>query len=293
MARRSVVAVVVAVSALVLPAGVGMGGGAGVWGQSAGGAVAARGFDAHTEPSKRSRVNFVTPGVVAEVLVKAGDAVKQGAVLLKLDDRQDRKLLEALELEGKSTLKIDAANADLAQKRVELERKQRQRADGGAASELEVEEAKVAVLIREIQVRVEEMTRLQKELEAARQAVKVEQMAVVAPFDGVVERIELQVGETPDGQKAAVTVVKNDVLWVNVNLPTAMTLKLKAGDELDVKYKDTSDTVKGKVIFLSPFADAASETRLVRLEVQNTLGLPAGLGVVVAPPPGAVPTAAR
>lgn len=247
---------------------------------SAGASPTLRAFEAQTEPSQRSRLNFAAGGVVAEVLVKEGDAVQRGQPLIRLDDRADRFVLEALELEGKSDLRIRAARADLEQKRVELERKTVALPEGGA-SRLEVEEAKVAVLIREIQVEVEELARRQKELEAQRQAVKVEQMTLTAPFDGVVEKVDLKVGETPEPQRSALTLVDNRRLWVNVFLPTSVTLQLRVGEELEVRYKDVGERVTGRVIFLSPVADAASQTRLVRLEVENTLGLPSGLGVLV------------
>lgn len=239
-----------------------------------------RGYEAHTEPSQRSRLNFAAPGVVAEVMVREGQAVKKGDPLIRLDDRADRFILEALELEGRSDLRVRAAKADLEQKRVELERKLRAEPEGGA-SRLEVEEAKVNVLIREIQVEVEEMSRRQKELEALRQGVKVEQMTLTAPFDGVVEKIDLKVGETPEVQRFALTLVDNSKVWVNVYLPTSLALRLKVGDELEVRYKDVEKAVRGRVILLSPVADAASQTRLVRLELPNEGGLPSGLGVTV------------
>jgi RND family efflux transporter MFP subunit len=250
-------------------------------------------FDAHTEPSARSEANFSAPGVVAEVLVKAGEVVKKGQPMVRLDDRGDRKLLESLELEAKSTLKIEASKADLAQKRLELAQKEQQLGDGGA-SKLEVEELKVAVLIREFQVQIEELTHQQKILEADRQRVRVEQMTLSAPIDGVVERVDLDPGETPDMQRPAFAVVNNSPLWINVFLPTSVTIKFKKGDNLNVTYKDTGEAVKGKVIFLSPVADAASESRLVRLELANPNDLPSGLAVQVeVPGVAAKPTAAR
>lgn len=277
------------VGVAVVAGGMGWGGGVGWSGVAAGqvggggSAVVAAGYDAHTEPCKRSKLNFAAPGVLIEVLVKEGERVTQGQPLARLDDRADRRLFESLEMEGKSTLKIEAAEADLKQKKIELERKKKS-FEGGGAAQTEVDEAEINVTIRALQVQIEELGRKQKELEAARQLVKVEQMTVTAPFDGTIEKIDLQLGETPDQQKPAIMVVKNDVLYVGVSLPTGVALKLKSGDELDVRYKDLGTTVKGKVIFLSPFADAASETRLVRLEVPNGQGLPAGLAVSVSVP---------
>jgi RND family efflux transporter MFP subunit len=236
-------------------------------------------FEAHTDPSRRAKVMFVAPGVVADVAVKDGQAVKQGQVLARLDDRGEKSYLDSLQLEATSTHKVDAAKADLEAKRVELKRKEDLFANH-AASQSELDEATVNVKIREIQVGLEEMTREQKRLEADKQAVKVQQMTLVAPFDGIVEKIDFEVGEIPDQQKA-ISIVKNDALWVDVYMPTGVALRLRDGDELPVKYKDTGEETKGKVILLSPVADAASETRLVRIEVPNPAGLPSGLAVSV------------
>lgn len=246
-------------------------------------AFSTKGYDAHTEPNQRSKVNFANPGTISKLLVKEGDVVHKGDPLIQQDDRADKLALEALRLEGNSDLKVEAAKADLAQKQVELERKKKNLADG-AANQSEVDEAAVGVQIREIQVKVEEMTRAQKSLEADRQAVKVEQMTALAPFDGIVEKIDLKPGETPEQQRFAVTVVNNAPLWVSVYLPSSITLKMKLGQDLPVKYKDTGEVTKGKVIKLSPMADAASETREVRLELPNPQNLPSGLSVLVLAP---------
>lgn len=248
-----------------------------------------KGYDAHTEPNQVSKVNFAVPGIVDKLLVKEGDAVRKGDPLIQQDDRADKLALEALRLEGNSSLKIDAAQADLDQKRVEFERKKKNLIDG-SANESEIREAEVGVRIREIQVDVEKLTRKQKALEADRQGVRVEQMTCVAPFDGIVERIDLKPGETPEQQRFAVTVVNNSPLWVSVYLPTKVAINMKLGEELTVKYKDVDDVVKGKIIKLAPRADAASETREVRLEVPNPKNLPSGLSVLVMAPEPSAPS---
>ncbi len=247
--------------------------------------MSTRATPAYTEPSERSKMNFTFPGVVAEVLVKEGDVVKAGDVLIGLDRRIEQTLLEALRLEAESTFKIDAARADLEQRKVELARKEKTLA-GGGMNKSEVEEAELAVKLRQAQLDLEIEQAALKKLEAARQQIKIEMMQLAAPFDGIVERIDLREGEIAEESKPAVFVVRNDPLWVNANLPTAQAAALQVGDSLDVTYVDVGQTVSGKVIFLSPVADAASDTRRVKLEVPNPEGRPSGLNVSVSPPSG-------
>lgn len=242
---------------------------------------AATSFDTHTEPSRQAKVSFAQSGVVSQVFVKDGDPVKAGDPLAKLDDRGEIAALDSMELEAKSNHKIEAAQADLEEKKVLLERIKDMFAHD-AAGRSELDEATVNVKIREIQVSLEETTQKQKVKDAEHQAVKVEQMTIRAPFDGVIQKIDFEVGEIPDAQQQkSVTVVKNDSVWINVFIPTATALKLKLGDSLAVRYKDSGEEAKGKVIHLAPVADAASDTRLVRVEVPNPKGLPAGLAVTV------------
>ncbi len=244
-------------------------------------------FEAHTLPSERNKLAFGQPGLIGKVLVKEGDLVTVGQPLVVLDDRQERAILDAMNIEAKSKLKVAAAQADLELKKLELARKE-DIVKRGAGSEAEVQEARVAVTVREIQVQLEDETHQTKQKEAERQHIKVEQMTILSPIEGYVEKLDVDVGESPEQGKPSITVVKNTPLWVNVNLPSAIAATLQKDQQLDVRYRLSGEMMKGKVILLSPVADAASETRLVRLEVENPAKLPAGLPVDVLVEAGAL-----
>src|SRR5687768_11881514 len=51
-----------------------------------------------TKPYERAEMTLQTYGIILEIPVKRGNAVKKGDVLLKQDDRADVKALEALQL---------------------------------------------------------------------------------------------------------------------------------------------------------------------------------------------------
>src|SRR5688572_13524274 len=78
--------------------------------------------DGKSEPSQRTKIPAQVMGVVKEIAVKRGDVIKQGQLLIQQDDRLAQNQLEIAEQEAKSTIRVDAAEADLAQKKVELTR---------------------------------------------------------------------------------------------------------------------------------------------------------------------------
>jgi len=159
------------------------------------------------------------------------------------------------------------------------------------ASDLEVERAKLEVVIAGLKTRQAKQEQEQKKLEYERQAVKVELMKLTSPIDGVVARLNIKQGEAvdPQNREGAIVVVLNDPLWIEVrDLPTRQATRLKLGQILKVRYTDATEQgwQDAKVIFFSPVADAASDTLLVRLELPNPSHTSAGLHLEVMLPEG-------
>ena len=111
------------------------------------------GIAAITRPSADVTLSFVQPGRIAEVDIKEGGAVKANHVLVQQGDTVDRVRLTQLEADSKNTTNIEAGKASLAQKRVDLQ-KLETAAIRNAATELEVEQAKLDVQIAELSLEV-------------------------------------------------------------------------------------------------------------------------------------------
>ncbi len=240
-------------------------------------------YDGITKPSEQRELNFSAPGVVLQVLVKEGDAVKQGQVLVQEDDRMEKTALDVILVEANSVLKIEAAKLDLEQKKVALKRITDMR-QNNVASQSELEQAQLDVQLGEKRVLLAEEEQTGKKLEARRQQIKIDLMSLRSTIDGLVKQVGIKEGELADPNnpnKPAVVVVKNDPLWVEVHLPTALVGKLKQGETLRVKYPDQKQWMDATIRFFDPVADAGSGTRLVRLELPNPSGREAGWQVQV------------
>ena len=131
-----------------------------------------------TAPSAERSLSFPAQGIVAEALVREGDVVKAGQPLMRLDDREEAKRLEALKIAAEGErLKVTASEKELALKRVELERKQGLLAKK-AVSEQEVLEAELAVDLAEIQVELAKQQAVGADAQAAVQQIRVEEMTL-------------------------------------------------------------------------------------------------------------------
>jgi RND family efflux transporter MFP subunit len=244
---------------------------------------------------------FQNPGVVSKVMVKSGDMVKAGQLIAQQDDREEQSFLAVKLKELKAAeWQIKAADADLAKKRVDLDRNEKLYAEqlrqDPNFSNTELDEARVNVKIGEIAVEYRKVELEQKKAEIDAAKVKAEQRKLVSPIDGVVAKVEIHAGEGTDLAKpAGVLIVSNEPLWVEVNVPSIKTVSLGRGAKLPVRYIDGGGDgawVMGEVIYLADLGNAGTSYRMVRLQMPNTARREAGLQVYVRLPDAAAPTAA-
>ena len=236
--------------------------------------------DANTRPSMDVKVAFAAPGLVSEVNVNVGDTVKAGQVMARQDDRQDVAELQRLQIEANSTAEIDNYAADTKIKQIQYDRMRGLQLKGNLASPSEVEAAEQDLILAQTQVKMSTDKKNEQTLEAAKQAIKVELMKLVSPIDGVVEARNINPGEIfsadPQNRDGAIEIVRNDPLWVEMNLSTEAAMQLHMGDLLPVKYSWDKDWQSAKIVAFPPRGDAKSDTQMVRMELANPTGVRSG-----------------
>lgn len=231
-------------------------------------------------------------GTVLERPVKVGQAVKKGDILLRQDDRQERALLQALELEANSSVRVEAAEADLKLKAAQYKREQ-DLLKTNSTNPVAVEEAQSKWIYADAQLKIARLEREKNKHEAERQRYKVEQMTVRSPVDGFVEQIDVEVGDVTDPQKPVMTIVQNDPLKVEFFIPSEQSQKLKVGQDLQVRYPGEEQWLTAKVAFKAPVVDTASDEQKIGLEMKNVGNRDAGLRVQVKLPDDVVASAGR
>ena len=234
------------------------------------------GIAAITIPSADVTLSFVQAGCIAKVHFKEGDAVKAGQVLIQQVDDVERARLAQLEADSKDMTHIQAAEASLAQKQVDLKKLERA-AERNAATELEVEHAKLNVRIAELSLQVAVFEHEQAERKYEEATIQIKNMSLKSPIDGSIEKINAETGESVNALDSVVRIVHINPLWIDVRAPLAKARNLRFGDTAKVEFPDPEKiSAEGTVVFIAAVADAASGTLRVRIEVPNKDNRPAG-----------------
>jgi multidrug resistance efflux pump len=140
----------------------------------------------------------------------------------------------------------------------------------------------MAVTYANAQVGVGELDHAKAQGEAKMQEIKVQEMLIKAPFDGVVERIPASVGEMISPERPAIRIVRNDPLEVEWNAPTDQAGLVKLGDKFQVRYAHEQEWQTATVTYLSPVANIGR--RQILMQLPNPTNREAGVAMVVKVP---------
>ncbi len=178
---------------------------------------------------------MVTPksgGAVTAMYVKEGDFVKAGTVIGKIDNNL---LLESVE-----ELKTQMSLANT------LYEKQKNLWDQRIGTELQYLQAKN---------NKEALERRMSTLNA-----QLSQTNIVSPMAGVVDMVNVKVGEMASPGMGVVRIVNLSNLKVTAKVSDTYAASVKKGDEVIVKFPDLNKEYKAKVSFVSTAVDPLSRT---------------------------------
>jgi len=198
---------------------------------------------------------------VREVLVAAGDAVTNGQVVVRLDDRDQRA-------------QLDAAHAALHQARTEYNRI-RQLFNAQATTEQQLIAADSARRIAESQLNQAEVALTYTE--------------ILAPMDGLVTDRQVESGMLANPGQILLTIYDPSHMRLDAPVPVRLVDYLAIGDVLPVTLERPATTIKGRVHRIVSEIDPRTRTQTVHilLDAPPFPILPGTFGRV------AIPTEAR
>lgn len=196
------------------------------------------------EPWRRVSVSAQVEATVEALPVQQGQQVRAGEVLVKLSE-EDRPAAVA------------QARARVRQLTAELKAAERLRS-GNLVSE-------------------SEQLRLESELSASEAALEQAQLALrhiqpTAPFDGVVNQRDAELGEYVAKGQSLLELVQVDRLKVTGNAPQQSVAGLEAGQQVSVELLD-GRTLDGRLSFVASAANTETRSFYVEVDVPNPDGL--------------------
>jgi RND family efflux transporter MFP subunit len=241
--------------------------------------------EAISAPSADIALSFVAAGRISDILVKAGDQVKKGQLLARLDDGPERIQAQQFKIQSIDNSRIQAAQAELEQKKVDLQ-KLEQAKTKGAASDWEIEHMRLGVRIAKFALDAAIIEHEQNQRRYQHALSQLARMRLVSPIAGHVEKVLVEPGEAVKTLGTVIQLVKIDPLWIDVPVPLSRAKSMSLNQKVRVRFPglETANVSNGNIIHISAVADAASDTLNVRIEVANPDNRPAGERVSVSFP---------
>ncbi len=210
---------------------------------------------------------FQQSGLVASVEVQEGDQVTRGQRLASLDTAYQQNQVALYQLQVRS------AEVDLDQARHELDQARAMAKSGGYSPE-QVYDKEQAVLEAELNLE-------RQRLNLQGQVIKLNQMVLVAPFDGLVSEVNLQLGEQVKGDvsdpdndsnsRPPMAIYQPGAFTTRISLPEGQARRLAVGDATALALmEDPEVRFEGAVDWIAPAVDRDNRTVAVRISAQLT-----------------------
>ena len=247
-----------------------------------------------TVEATEAQLGFQSPGRIAAIRVREGDAVRTGDTLAKLDDAElaarrtqaqaalaaAQALLAALRAGSRSEERVSAqealraATSRLEDARREFERSQRLQ-QAGALSQEQLDRARLQLdLLERQKTQAEQQAQLvetgpRSERIAAQVALVAQAQGavaqidaalanavIIAPFGGVVTVKDREVGETVPAGAPVLTIMNLDDRWVRIYIPENRVGAVRLGQEAAISADTYPErSYRGQVSFIASQAE--------------------------------------
>lgn len=239
--------------------------------------LSAEEMESFTEPYKQIAISTGEVGVLAKLMVAEGDTVTSKQILASLDDTVLTASLAVAQAAKDALGTRNAAEIELKSKTKQLESFRQLREQGNATqreldrSESDQLQSKARLLSVQEELEV-------RRLEYLRVKAQILQRRMESPIDGVVTKIDKEVGEfvsptNPIVMHVAQLDTLKSVFWV----PIQDIDQIKKGQTVKITVGYRKQVCDGVIEFVSPVADHKSETIRVTIRIPNAKGdVPSG-----------------
>lgn len=247
--------------------------------------IADFGGDKHvTRPSQDATMGFSQPTRVTEVLARGGQTVKAGDLLIRGEDAEDSGRLRLQKLQAGNDYSVQRAKLAASLAKLEFD-KLTDAAKSGVASVQELDRARLTWEGAEIDVTLAALQKDQEQITVEMAQSRVDRLQIRAPFEGQVDVILADVGQSLSENDKVLRMVKIDPMYIDVPVPTekVLGLQIKNGDPAWVLMQLPGEpkVYVGRVREVAPTADSASATVRVRVELENPTRILTGLAAWV------------
>lgn len=180
-------------------------------------------------------------GTITKINVKVGDRVSKGDVLAETDTRAIQQQISDLQ-----------TNLELA---TQVYDKQKN-----------LWEQKIGTEVQYLQAKTNKES-LEKKIAAMQEQIRMSK--IISPIDGVVDFVDVKIGQTVSPARGVITVVNFSSLKVKADMAESYSSRVKNGSEVIVIFPDMKDSVKTKINYASRAINAMTRTFAIEAILDN------------------------
>ena len=229
------------------------------------------GISGFTEPAQDSALGLSITGRVTAIKVAEGEKVKQGQLLLQLD--QDLEQLEVkrrkLLWESKVEIKSVSLQVKTLQNHLNSTRDLYQSTGSIPREELENKELEHAFAVAELnRLKIAEQ---REKIEYSTAKQQLAKRNLYAPFAGQIAEILIGIGENCEVDTPLVRLVDDSRGHFVANIELEIVSSLALGQQVQLQLQSGGDPVdmEATIVFISPLVDPASGLRKIKAEFDN------------------------
>ncbi|MBN1675218.1 MAG: efflux RND transporter periplasmic adaptor subunit [Kiritimatiellae bacterium] len=227
-----------------------------------------------TEPVHDSTLSPTVAGALAVIHKKEGDFVRKGDVILELDSRIEELEVERRKLVAESKAEVVAASNRVETLRLDTEATIKLFEATQSVSREELEKKKLELKLAEGELARLEIAEERELIEYQMALAQLENRRLSAPFDGVITKVHLEVGEYCNPQQPLARVVDTRQCYFVTHVEAAGPWRLTAGAKVTLRFSDGRRTITrpGEVAYVSPVIDPSSGLQEFKVLFDNADG---------------------
>lgn len=232
-------------------------------------------FKGITEPYLASTVSATVAGRIAVIKHKEGAFVKKGDVILELE--KDEEDLEVALRKLIAESKVEVRNAEYQAALLKHDYDATKQLFDSTHSVSEEELWKKDLEYKRASAEFERLTMMEKkeDLEYSIARARLRQRIITAPFDGVVVKVFMKLGESCNAQEPLVRLVDVSKCRFITHVKTSASHNISVGMKIPLSLEGGPQATsrQGTVEFISPVADPSSGLREIRVVFYNADGM--------------------
>ncbi len=235
-----------------------------------------------SSPHRTATLAALQPSRIIRLEVADGQVVREGELLVVLDDGVQRVRAEKAKADADSLLGVELARTRMRQASADLERLRHLDAED-STSDRELREAETEAETARLMYEVAKFEHRQAARLYEYQQLMLERLHLRAPFSGYVTEVLREIGETVTEAEGILRIVELDPLEISIDCPLELAHAVRVGGRVLVRPADPQWEPRiGEIVLASRVAHPGSQTFKTKLVIDNgDAGWRSGLKVVV------------